>query len=179
MRAKPLLPLLLVTALAACDGGSPVAATADGAEAAQAFQPCMEPTNCYSNTPPWGTSAHTDHDHLPGFFAANGSGQVVWVDHRHQAWARSWSYTPAFTSISVDATAYTYPRCDPARQTFYAHQTRSLNGQGTAEAYFKLETDVDQLGFQVVSTHTFVPAPGYGGGGTYYKEASHCDDSIW
>jgi hypothetical protein len=179
MRATHLLPLLMMAALAACENGGPVAATADGAEAAQDFQPCLEATNCYSTTPAWGYKADTDHDHLIGGYVTNTGGGYSWVDHRHQAWARSWSYTTQFASISVNATAYKYPNCRTGDRTFFGQQTRSLNGQGTVEAYFKLETGEDKIGFQVVGTHTFVPAPGRGGGGTFSSQASHCDDSIF
>jgi hypothetical protein len=174
-------PMLLLAAVAACESGSPVGAEAADPLQVTAITQCYEPDGCTptTNSPSWGYNSDTDHHNLPGFFISTNNGALIWVDHRHEGWSRSWSDLVSYASISVDATAYTYPGCRTGARTFYERRTRSIAGTGLAEAYFRLETDVDKLGFQVVGTHTFVPQPGKTGGGTYSSEASHCDDSIF
>lgn len=91
---------------------------------------------------------------------------------------RSYSeiYSTKIASARVDATAYRYPGCDGAAQ-LHATLSKTVTGIGRAEVNTRFDYNYPaRNGFQMVATHTFYPAPGYSGGGTYTSEASECDN---
>lgn len=162
---------LSVLLLAACEGHPTLAA--DGA--LPRYQICSIDGEC---------GPEPRFDPLVGYISQVSHGQQLkyvfdtWTGFESfKAWSYSEIYSNKIASARVDATTYTYPGCNGPAQV---HRTMSatVSGIGRAEVYTRFEyLYPNKYGFQIVATHTFSPAPGYGGGGTYTSEASECDNT--
>ena len=156
--------------LAACD--APPTMAADGAS--PRFQICSIDGEC---------GPEPRHDALVGYTSQVSHSQspnpwytTNWGYETYRGWSYSEIYSDKIASARVDATAYKFPGCSGGGQV-HQQMTRTVTGLGRAEVYTRFDYDYPgRYGFQMLATHTFYPAPGFSGGGTYTSEASECDN---
>lgn len=92
-----------------------------------------------------------------------------------KAWSWSAVEKSSIASGRVDAVTYTYRKCRVGERALHKRDSRIVYGVGRAEVYIRFDFDyVPEWGFQIIGTHTFVPAAGYYGGGTFTSESSQC-----
>lgn len=92
-----------------------------------------------------------------------------------KAWTWSAVEKPSIASGRVDAVSYSFWKCRSGERALHKRDSRIVYGVGRAEVYIRFDFDyVPEMGFQIIGTHTFVPAAGYYGGGTFTSESSQC-----
>lgn len=156
--------------LAGCDGQP--TASADGAS--PRYQICSIDGECGPEPrfdPLVGYTSQVSHSQRITYYYDQLEGEESF-----KGWSYSEIFSPKIASARVDATAYVYPGCSgPAKP--HATLSRTVTGIGRAEVSTRYDYYYPgRNGFQMVATHTFHPAPGYSGGGTYTSEASECDN---
>ncbi|HEX2191493.1 MAG TPA: hypothetical protein VHG51_21455 [Longimicrobiaceae bacterium] len=109
------------------------------------------------------------------------SPSVPW--NTSEAYFKVWSWSSvnhaSISSGKVDAESYTFLRCLPHERKLYQRASKTVYGVGRAEVYMRFNYNPDiKYGFQVRGTHTFVPAAGHDGGGTFTSESSQCSDGF-